>query len=81
MDMPMSVDPIAWAQLPPDAQRLLSGHREAKAIELWFEDDGTPSLPPAVMGERLGLLLTPNCASYLDALRLATEFAVAMATR
>ena len=43
MDMPMSVDPIAWAQLPPDAQRLLSGHREAKAIELWFEDDGTPS--------------------------------------
>lgn len=75
------VDPKAWMQLPPDAQRILSGRLEAKSIELWFEDDGTPIFSPAQMGEFLGCLLVPDCANYLDALRVATEFTELMAKR
>lgn len=68
-----SVDPIAWEQLPADAQRFLSGSKDACAVNLWFNDDGTPAFSPAEMGQYLGELLVLR-ANYLDALRCATEF-------
>jgi hypothetical protein len=71
------VDPLAWAQLPHDAQRILSGRPEAVAINLWFEDDGTLAISPETAGEQLGMLLI-GPANYLDALRCAVEFTASL---
>jgi len=66
-------DPIAWNQLPADAQRILSGRANACTINLWFEDNGTPVFCPSVMGYHLGMLLL-EYGTVIDAMRCATEF-------
>ena len=71
------LNPVLWDKLPHDAQRVLSGTRQRFRLELWYDDDGTTTLSPAQLGEDLGhaLLAAPGC-NYLDALRIACEFAV-----
>jgi hypothetical protein len=65
--------PAIWAVLPADAQRMLSGH-SSTALDLHFNDDGTPLQTPARSGEALFLCIVGVHAGNIhDAIRVATE--------